>query len=122
MRRPLAALVVTGLLTGCASGWERTSRNGARVIVEGVNVDWAVSRELGKAGDGTDHALFAFSRTYDKKTSPAYLSIEQRAAYAHRVVNGHPRCSWAGFSPVDNRLLAPKVGATQDVIVAQVRC
>ena len=102
--------------------WEKTKRKGARVIINAVDVNWAVVRNIARGEDGELNARFIFTRTFEGKIMRAHLTVDQRVSYAQRAVLMHGRCTWAGFNADVNRAEARKLGAAEDVIVAQVRC
>ena len=111
-------------LAACNSsgGWEQSKRNSARIIVDGIRVNWGVAPALGKHASGADLAVFAFTKEANGQTISAGLSVAQRAEVGQRVLAQHPSCSWVGFDAAVNQIQSYRLGAVDSIIVAPVDC
>ena len=126
-----AALLLSACVsssTSSSSGWEQTKRTSARIIVDGVKVNWGVVSSLGTDAAGNTTAFSSFTKQVNGQTSSAVLPVSERVAIAQKALAQHPTCVWKGFDPDHSATMSQSLGglfgpsAKDHVIVFSVRC
>lgn len=114
------ALLTTGAVS--AQQWEQSKRTSARIIVDGIYVNWGMNKSFEKPPVGGKAALASFTKRKGNETVFAGLSLQQRIAVTQKALAAHKRCSFRGFDQDYHNKFASMLGSVDNILVFAVKC